>query len=194
MGMESTLEGKKIAILATDGVERVELEGPRDALINAGAEIEVLSLEAGEFRSFDHLEPASVLVADVAVADADATDYDGLVIPGGTLNSDLLRGDDEAVAFVAAVAEQKKPIGAICHGPWVLLEAGLVDGRNVTSFPSLKTDLKNAGANWSDEQVVVDQGMVTSRKPEDIPAFSDKLIEEFAEGPHEHAPQPSAGA
>jgi len=188
--MTAVLDGKKIAILATDGVERVEFEGPRDALISAGAEIEVLSLSAGDFQSFDHLDPAATFTADKAVADADAAEYDGLLIPGGVANGDLLRGDSDAVAFVARVAERRTPIGSICHGPWVLLEAGLVEGRNVTSWPSLATDLRNAGANWSDQEVVVDQGMVTSRKPDDIPAFSDKLVEEFAEGRHEDAPQP----
>lgn len=190
--MSSTLAGKKIAILATDGVERVELEGPRDALRDAGAEIELLSLKSGDFQGFDHLDPVTTFHADKAVGDADAADYDGLLIPGGVANGDFLRGDEDAVRFVAGVAERKVPIASICHGPWILIEAGIVDGRTMTSWPSLQTDLRNAGAEWVDREVVVDEGLVTSRNPGDIPAFSAKAVEEFAEGRHQDAPTPSA--
>lgn len=180
--MAQTLEGKKIAILATDGVERVELEGPRDALVGAGADVVLLSLEDGDFRSFDHLDPAATFTAERRVADADPADYDGLVIPGGVANGDLLRADDDAVTFVAAVAGRQTPIAAICHAPWILIDAGLADGRRLTSYPSLQTDLRNAGATWVDEEVVVDDGLVTSRNPDDIPAFSASAIEQFAAG------------
>lgn len=192
--MAATLEGKKIAILATDGVERVELEGPRDALRDAGADIELLSLEPGEFQGFDHLDQAATFTADRRVSEADPAAYDGLLIPGGVANGDFLRADDDAIRFVAGVAERKIPIASICHGPWILIEAGLVAGRKVTSWPSLRTDLRNAGAEWVDEEVVVDEGLVTSRRPDDVPAFSAKAIEEFAEGPHEDAPRPSPEA
>lgn len=192
--MAATLEGKKIAILATDGVERVELEGPRDALRDAGASIEMLGLEPGEFKGFDHLDESTTFTADKTVADATPADYDGVVIPGGVANGDFLRADADAIRFVAGVAERKIPIASICHGPWILIEAGIVDGRKVTSWPSLQTDLRNAGADWVDEEVVVDEGLVTSRKPDDVPAFCAKAIEEFAEGPHEDAPQPSPEA
>lgn len=192
--MAATLQGKKIAILATDGVERVELEGPRDALRDAGASIELLSLEDGEFQGFDHLDPSASFTPDKKVSDASPADYDGLVIPGGVANGDFLRSDADAIRFVTGVAERKVPIASICHGPWILIEAGVVDGRTVTSWPSLQTDLRNAGAEWVDKEVVVDEGLVTSRKPDDIPAFSAKAIEEFAEGPHEDAPEPSPEA
>ncbi len=178
--MSQTLEGKRIAILATDGVERVELEGPRDALVDAGAEVELLSLEHGEFRGFDHLDQSTTFTAQRRVADADPADYDGLVIPGGVANGDLLRADDDAVRFVAAVAERRTPMAAICHAPWILIDAGVAEGRRLTSYPSLQTDLRNAGATWVDEEVVVDDLLVTSRKPDDIPAFSARAIEQFA--------------
>jgi len=178
--MSQTLEGRKIAILATDGVERVELEGPRDALVEAGADIELLSLEDGDFRGFDHLDQSATFTAQRRVADADPADYDGLVLPGGTTNGDVLRVDADAVSFVAAVAERGTPIAAICHAPWILIEAGVANGRTLTSWPSLQTDLQNAGATWVDEEVVVDDGLVTSRKPDDVPAFSEKAIEQFA--------------
>jgi len=178
--MPQTLEGKKIAILATDGVERVELEGPRDALADAGADIELLSLEDGDFRGFDHLDESATFTAQRRVADADPADYDGLVIPGGVANGDFLRADEGAVRFVAAVAAQRTPIAAICHAPWILIDAGVASGRKLTSWSSLQTDLQNAGATWVDEEVVVDDGLVTSRKPDDIPAFSARTIEQFA--------------
>ncbi|MEI2700986.1 MAG: type 1 glutamine amidotransferase domain-containing protein [Baekduia sp.] len=188
--MSQTLAGKTIAILATDGVERVELQGPRDALRDAGAEIRLVSLEPGSIKTFDHLDQAGNEQVDETVADADPAAFDGLLIPGGVANGDLLRDNEDAVRFVTAFAESKRPIAAICHAPWILIEAGIVKDRTVTSWPSLRTDLENAGAEWVDEEVVVDQGLVTSRKPDDIPAFSAKAIEEFAEGAHEDAPKP----
>jgi protease I len=195
--MAGKLDGKKIAILATDGVEQVELTEPRKALEEAGAKTELVGLEEGEIQGFDHLDHADTFKVDKAVKDADAGDYDGLVIPGGVANGDFLRADEDAVRFTAAFAEAHKPIAAICHAPWVLVEAGLVKGRTITSFPSLKTDVRNAGGTWVDEEVHVDSDpptLVTSRKPDDIPAFSAKAIEEFCEGRHEDMPQPAGSA
>ncbi|WP_205697439.1 type 1 glutamine amidotransferase domain-containing protein [Conexibacter sp. SYSU D00693] len=180
----SKLEGKKIAILATEGVEQVELVEPRKALESEGAQITLVSLEEGEFQGFDHLDKADTFTADKAVADCSADDFDGVLIPGGVANGDFLRADEDAVRFVRAFFDAGKPVAAICHAPWILAEADVVRGRSMTSFPSLKTDLRNAGAEWVDEEVVVDQGLVTSRKPDDIPAFSAKAIEEFCEGKH----------
>ena len=192
--MSDELNGKRIAILATKGVEQVELEEPRRALDDAGATTELVSLEAGEFQGFDHLEPGKTFTADKAVADADASDYDGLVLPGGVANPDFLRADEDAVAFVRAFFEAGKPVGAICHGPWTLVEAGVVEGRTLTSFPSIKTDIVNAGGKWVDEEVHVDAGLVTSRKPDDLPAFNAKLVEEFAEGRHEEQAEKTESA
>jgi protease I len=192
--MADELQGKKIAILATDGVEQVELTEPRKAFEDAGAQTELLSLEEGEILAFDHLDHGDKLPVDKAVADASPDDYDGLVIPGGVANGDFLRADEDAVKFVAAFAQTRKPIASICHGPWILVETGIVKGRTITSWPSLKTDVENAGGTWVDEEVHVDQGLVTSRKPDDIPAFSAKAIEEFAEGAHEDLPQPTGAA
>jgi protease I len=189
--MAGKLEGKKIAFLATDGVEQVELVEPRKAIEDAGATTELIGLEDGEIQAFDHLDHADKITVDKAVKDADAGDYDGLVIPGGVANGDFLRGDEDAVRFTAAFAEAHKPIASICHGPWVLVEAGIVKGRTITSFPSLQTDVRNAGGTWVDEEVHVDQGLVTSRRPDDLPAFSAKAIEEFCEGEHEDMPQPA---
>jgi len=191
--MAGKLEGRKIAFLAADGVEQVELVEPRKAIEEAGATTELIGLEDGEIQGFDHLDHADTFKVDKAVKDADPADYDGLVIPGGVANGDFLRADEDAVRFTAAFAEAGKPIASICHGPWVLVEAGIVKGRTITSFPSLRTDVRNAGGTWVDEEVHVDQGLVTSRKPDDIPAFSAKAIEEFCEGRHEDMPQP-AGA
>jgi len=181
---EQKLQGKRVAIVAADMVERVELIEPRQALENAGAETELVSLKPGKIRSFDHFDPADEVPVDKAVEEADASDYDALLIPGGVGNPDQLRGDENMVAFVRSFFDQGKPVAAICHAPWVLIEAGVVRNRKVTSWPTLQTDLRNAGANWVDEQVVVDQGLVTSRKPDDIPAFNEKMIEEFCEGKH----------
>ena len=185
--MAGKLEGKKIAILATDGVEQVELTEPRKAIEDAGATTELLSLEAGEILGFNHLDHGDRFPVDKQVGQASVDDYDGLLIPGGVANGDFLRADQDVVRFVADFARTSKPIASICHGPWVLVEAGIVSGRTITSWPSLQTDVRNAGGTWVDEEVHVDQGLVTSRKPDDIPAFSAKAIEEFAEGAHEDA-------
>jgi protease I len=182
--MSGKLDGKRVAILAADMFERVELEQPRDALREAGAEIEIVSLKPGEIRGFDHFDPATTVEVDKTVEEVSADDYDALMIPGGVGNPDQLRGDENAVHFVRDFFEQGKPVAAICHAPWVLVEAGVVRGRTLTSWPTLQTDIRNAGGNWVDEQVVVDSGLVTSRKPDDIPAFNEKMIEEFAEGRH----------
>ena len=190
--MAGKLDGKTIAILATDGVEQVELTEPRKALADAGAKTELVSFEAGEIQGFDHLDHADRFTVDRTLDEVSADDYDGLLIPGGVANGDFLRASDDAVAFTAAFAKAHKPIAAICHAPWVLVEAGIVEGRTITSFPSLATDVRNAGGTWVDEEVHVDERLVTSRKPDDIPAFSAKAIEEFAEGKHEDAPQPDA--
>jgi protease I len=191
--MAGKLDGKKIAILAADGVEQVELTEPRKALDEAGATTELVSFDDGEIQGFDHLDHADRLKVDRKLSDVSADEYDGLVIPGGVANGDFLRADEDAVKFTADFAKAHKPIASICHGPWVLVEAGIVKGRTITSWPSLQTDVRNAGGTWVDEEVHVDQGLVTSRKPDDIPAFSAKAIEEFCEGQHEDMPQP-AGA
>ncbi|MFL5927865.1 MAG: type 1 glutamine amidotransferase domain-containing protein [Gaiellaceae bacterium] len=181
---EQSLEGKRIAIVAADMVERVELVEPRKALEDAGATTELISLKPGKIKSFDHFDPADEIPVDKAVEEVDAADYDALMIPGGVGNPDQLRGDENMVSFVRDFFQQGKPVAAICHAPWVLVEAGVVHGRTVTSWPTLQTDLRNAGAEWVDKEVVVDSGLVTSRKPDDIPAFSEKMVEEFAEGTH----------
>lgn len=182
--MANELQGKRIAFLATDGVEQVELTELRQALEQAGAQVELLSLEPGEIQGVNHLDKGDTFLVDRVVSEASASEYDGLVLPGGVANPDFLRVDSDAVRFVREFAEAGKPIGAICHGPWTLVEAGVVSGRTLTSWPSLQTDIRNAGGTWVDETVHTDQGLVTSRKPDDIPAFNAKLIEELAEGPH----------
>jgi protease I len=183
--MSDQLQGKRIAFLvANEGVEQVELTEPREAVAAAGAETDLLAPEAGEVQAFNHLDKGDRFEVDRVVGDADAAEYDGLVLPGGVANPDQLRTKVEAVEFVRAFFDASKPVGVICHGPWTLIEADVVSGRTVTSWPSLKTDLRNAGAEWVDEEVHVDEGLVTSRKPDDIPAFNSKIIEEFAEGVH----------
>jgi protease I len=163
-------------------VERVELIEPRKALEEAGATTELISLKPGEIRTFNHFDPAESERVDKAVEEVDASDYDALLIPGGVGNPDQLRGDENMVAFVRDFFEQAKPVAAICHAPWVLIDAGVVRGRTLTSWPTVGTDLRNAGATWVDKEVVVDSGLVTSRKPDDIPAFNKKILEEFAKG------------
>lgn len=183
--MSDQLQGKKIAILvANEGVEEVELTSPRGALREAGADVDLLALEDTHVQAFNHLDKGSAFTPDKAVAAADPGDYDGLVLPGGVANPDQLRTDTDAVQFVRAFFEAGKPVGVICHGPWTLINADVVDGRTLTSWPSLQTDLRNAGAEWVDEEVHVDQGLVSSRKPDDLDAFNTKIIEEFAEGVH----------
>ena len=191
---DQTLRNKKIAILATDGVEQVELTEPRKALEEAGATTELISLEAGEIQGFNHLDHGDKLKVDRTVDEVSVEEYDGLLIPGGVANGDFLRADERAVKLTADFASAKKPIASICHGPWVLVEAGIVKGATLTSFPSLKTDITNAGGTWVDEEVVVDSGLTTSRNPDDLPAFNAKMIEEFAEGEHEDLPQPAGQA
>src|SRR2546421_5504716 len=183
--MADELKGKKIAFLVADMFEEVELTEPWKALEMAGADLELVSLEDGEVQGFNHYDKAGSFKIDKTVEEASAADYDGLVLPGGVGNPDNLRQDENAVSFVRDFFEQAKPVGAICHAPWTLVEAGVVRGRTLTSFPSLQTDIRNAGGNWVDEEVLVDNGLVTSRKPDDLPAFNKKLIEEFAEGRHE---------
>jgi protease I len=182
---EKPLAGKKVATLAADMFECVELEEPRKALENAGAQTEVVSIHDGEIQGFDHFEPKKKVKVDKTVEEVSVGDYDALFVPGGVGNPDELRGDENAVAFVREFAASMKPIAAICHAPWVLVEAGVVRSRTLTSWPTLQTDIRNAGGTWVDKEVVVDDGIVTSRKPDDIPAFSKKMVEEFAEGKHE---------
>jgi protease I len=183
--MSDQLQGKRIAILvANEGVEQVELTEPLEALRDAGAKADLLAPEAGEVQAFNHLDKGDTFKVDKAVGDAEAGDYDGLVLPGGVANPDQLRTNEEAVEFTRAFFAAGKPVGVICHGPWTLIEADVVRGRTLTSWPSLQTDLRNAGAEWVDEEVHVDQGLVTSRNPDDLPAFNAKIVEEFAEGVH----------
>jgi protease I len=181
---DQKLKGKKVAIVAADMVEQVELVEPRKALEEAGAETHLVSLKPGEIQGFNHFDPADKHKVDRTIEEVDAADYDALMIPGGVGNPDQLRGDENVVSFVREFFEAGKPVAAICHGPWVLVEAGVVRDRKVTSWPTLQTDIRNAGGNWVDEEVVVDAGLVTSRKPDDIPAFNEKMIEEFCEGAH----------
>src|SRR4051794_12298127 len=179
--MTGELSGRKVAILATDGVEEVELLKPRDALEDAGAQTEVVSLDSGEIQAMNSdVEEASKIAVDREVSDASADDYDALLLPGGTTNPDHLRMDQDAVAFVRAFVETGKPVGVICHGPWTLVEADVVRGRTLTSWPSLRTDIRNAGGNVVDEEVVVDDGLISSRGPDDLPAFCKAIVEEFA--------------
>jgi len=184
--MSDRLQGKRIAFLtANEGVEQVELAEPLQAVRDAGAEAELLAPEAGEVQAFNHLDKGDAFEVDRAVGEADASEYDGLVLPGGVANPDQLRTEPEALEFVKGFFAAGKPVGVICHGPWTLIDAGVVEGRTLTSWPSLETDLRNAGAHWVDEEVHVDQGLVSSRKPDDLEAFKAKIVEEFAEGVHE---------
>jgi protease I len=188
------LQGKKVAFLATDGVEQVEYTEPRKAIEHAGAEVHLVSLKPGEIQGFNHLDKGDRFPVDVTVADARAEGYDALVLPGGVANPDAMRLDPDAVRFVRSFFDAGKPVAAICHAPWMLVEADAVRGRTLTSWPSLQTDIRNAGGTWVDEEVHTDQGLVTSRKPDDIPAFSAKTIEEIAEGVHPEQAQASARA
>lgn len=184
--MTHDLTGKHVAFLVADkGTEHIELVEPVRGVLEAGGETTLISMKAGKISTNNNdLEPGSEMDADVAFADAKADDYDAVVVPGGTVGADRLRADPDAVRFVKAFFDQGKPVTAICHGPWVLVEADVVEGRKLTSYPSLKTDVRNAGGDWVDDEVVVDRGLVTSRKPADLPAFVDKLLEEVAEGVH----------
>ena len=188
------LAGKKVAILVTNGFEQVEMTSPRDALKAAGADTKIVSIKPGKIQGWKHFDKADTFDVDLTASAAKADDFDALLLPGGVANPDQLRANQDAVKFVKDFVQAGKPIAAICHGPWTLIEADAVNGRRVTSWPSLKTDLKNAGAQWSDEKVVTDQGLVTSRKPDDLPDFNAKMIEEFAEGIHERKDQPKRTA
>jgi protease I len=186
--MANELQGRTIAILAADGVEQVELTEPRKAVEDAGATTVLLSISDGEIQGMEgDIDKADTFPVDKVVGDASVDDYDGLILPGGVANPDNLRADEDAVAFVRDFFATGKPVGVICHGPWTLIEAGVAEGRTLTSYPSIRTDLRNAGATVVDEEVVVDQGLVSSRNPDDLPAFCSKLVEEFAEGSHEVA-------
>jgi protease I len=178
--MTTTLQGKKIAILATDGFEEDELLKPLHALEAAGAQVDVVSPSGGWIKGWKHTDWGEEVAVDVELRKAKPDEYDALVLPGGVMNPDKLRQSHEAVQFVRHFVDAHKPIGAICHGPWTLVEAGAVRGKTMTSWPSLKTDLVNAGARWVDEEVVVDDGLVTSRKPDDLGAFDEKIVAEFA--------------
>jgi protease I len=182
--MAGNLTGKRVAILATHGFEQSELAEPKRALEDAGARVDIVAPEGGKIRGWKHFEPADEFDVDVALDDADPEAYDALVLPGGVMNPDQLRQNENALQFVRHVYHAGKPVAAICHGPWTLIDAGVVEGRRMTSYPSVKTDLENAGARWVDEEVVVDQGLITSRNPNDLPAFNAKVIEEIREGVH----------
>jgi protease I len=181
---QHNIAGKKVAFLLTDGVEQVELTGPWDAVKEAGGQPTLVAPRSGKLQGYNGTEKGGTFDVDVTAAEAKASDFHALVIPGGVVNADHLRVDKDAQAFARAFFEQHKPVASICHGPWLLIDAGVIKGRNVTSYHTLRTDLQNAGANWSDAEVVVDQGLVTSRNPHDLPAFNDKLLEEIEEGEH----------
>jgi protease I len=189
--MNKKLDGKKVAILVADGFEQVEMTKPREALENAGAETKIVSLKSGQIQGMHHADKGEKFDVDLTLQNAPPEEFDALMIPGGLMNPDQLRSTPEALDFVRHFFEEGKPVAAICHAPWVLIDAGVVRGRTLTSWPAIKSDVRNAGGNWLNEEVVVDNGLVTSRKPDDIPAFNEKMIEEFCEG--KHAPQP-AGA
>jgi protease I len=191
--MAENLKGKRIAsLVANEGVEQVELTEPRKAVEDAGAETDLVAPEPGKVQAFNHLDKADEFDVDRTVDECDPSEYDGLLLPGGVANPDILRTKPGAVEFTRGFFEAGKPVAAICHGPWTLVEAGVVRGRTLTSWPSLKTDIRNAGGNWVDEEVHVDSGLVTSRKPDDLEAFCAKAIEEFAEGVHEGQRAPAA--
>ena len=183
--MAKRLEGKKVAIVVTDGFEQVELTEPKAALEEEGATCEIVAPKEGKVKGWNHVDWGDPLDVDVPVAQAEADAYDALLLPGGAMSPDKLRILPEVQRFVRRFFDSGKPVAAICHGPWTLIDAGVVEGRRLTSWPTLRTDLINAGADWVDEEVVVDDGLVTSRKPEDIPAFNARMVEHFAEGPRE---------
>lgn len=183
--MDHKLDGKKVAFLATDGFEQVELTRPWEAIRQAGAKVELVSLKSGQIQGMNHHDKADMFPVDKTLDNVTASDYDALVLPGGVANPDMLRVDHKAVQFVKDFFKDSKPVAAICHGPWMLVEAGVLEGRTITSWPSLKTDIINAGGEWVDEEVHTDMGLVTSRKPEDLDAFCRKAIEEIAEGRHD---------
>jgi protease I len=183
--MSNILEGKKVAILATDGVEQIEFTDPKEQLEKQGAQVYTVSIKEGKIKGWDHDHWDKEFTVDKLVSEVKAEDYHALVLPGGQINPDKLRADQNAVNFVRSFFGQGKPVAAICHGPWLLAEADVLKDRTITSYPSIKTDMKNAGAHWVDEEVVVDSGLVTSRKPDDLPAFCKKMIEEICEGVHE---------
>lgn len=182
--MAADLNGRKVAILVTDGFEQVEMTEPRRALDAAGAETTLIAPSGDTVKGWDHTDWGEEFQVDLALQDARAEEYDALLLPGGVMNPDKLRMDENAVRFARSFFEAQKPVAAICHGPWLLVEADVVRGRKLTSYPSLQTDLRNAGAQWVDQEVVVDSGLVTSRNPDDLPAFSKKLVEEVGEGVH----------
>ena len=178
------LDGKKIAFIAADGVEQVELTEPWKAVEQEGGQPELISVESGQIQGFNHLDQGDKFDVDKTIDEVSPDDYDNVVLPGGVANPDFLRTNEKVVSFVRDFFEKGKPVASICHGPWTLVEAGVVDGLKLTSWPSLQTDIRNAGGNWVDEEVVVDKGLVTSRKPDDLPAFNAKIVEEFCEGEH----------
>lgn len=182
--MAGKLDGKKVAILVTDGFEQVEMTKPREALDDAGAETKIVSIKSGKIQGMNHADKGDKFDVDLTLDDARPEDFDALMIPGGLMNPDAMRANEDAQEFTRHFFDEGKPVAAICHGPWVLIDAGVVRGRTLTSWPNIKTDVRNAGAKWVDEEVVVDNGLVTSRKPDDIPAFNKKMIEEFCEGRH----------
>ena len=188
------LTGKRVAIVVTDGFEQVEMTSPREALEEAGAETYLISIKDDRVKGWKHTDWGDTFEVDVSIDEAAPDDYDALVLPGGVMNPDKLRRDDRVLEFVRAFFEVGKPVAAICHGPWTLIDAGVAEGRRMTSYPSIRKDLENAGAEWTDREVVVDDGLVTSRKPEDLPAFNAKMIEEFAEGRHALRPEEEAAA
>src|SRR3954468_19541564 len=187
--MAAELDGMRVAVLATDGVEQVELDRPWQALEEAGAEPELVSFESGTIQAFEHMDKGDTKKVDVTLSEADPDDYAALVLPGGVVNGDFVRADADAVAFVKGFFDAGKPVAAICHAPWVLAEADVVRGRRMTSWPSLQTDLRNAGANWVDEEVVVDGNLITSRKPDDLDAFGAAIVEEFARSETDDEPE-----
>jgi protease I len=193
--MAEKLNGKRIAFLvANEGVEQVELTEPWKAIEQAGGQPELISIEPGQIQAFNHLDKGDKFDVDKTVDEVEESDYDGLVLPGGVANPDILRTSEQAVSFTRAFFESGKPVGAICHGPWTLVEADVVKGRTITSWPSLETDIRNAGGSWVDEEVHVDNGLVSSRKPDDLPAFNAKIVEEFGEGVHDEQRAATVGA